>query len=199
MSFENVKLYDESVQTVSIDDPYEPGKLAVFPVRESFETSTGEEYLAERPEHLSTTLLPGRYWIGDPHVFLEEDEHPRAWDALYDLGFFIQDNYTVSVHKPSQSATEGVLGHVYGTDDGAYFVEGYGGYSVVDSGMIGIFGNLENFAPADAKALNIFGNFVNVPVESEIVTQDEVLGTGVFIKPRQENYPTIGVRLSNEE
>ena len=42
MSFENVQLYDESAQTVSIDDPYEPGKLAVFPVRESFETSTGK-------------------------------------------------------------------------------------------------------------------------------------------------------------
>lgn len=199
MSFESVKLYDESVQTVSIEDPYEPGKLAVFPVRESFETSTGEEYRVERPEQLSTTLLPGEYWIGDPHVFLEEDEHPRAWDALYNLGFFIQDNYTVSVHKPSQSATEGVLGHVYGTDDGAYFIEGFGGYSVVDSGMIGIFANLENFAPADTKSLNIFGNFVNIPVESEIVTQDEVLGTGVFIKPRQENYPTIGVQITHEE
>ena len=91
MSFENVQLYDESAQTVSIDDPYEPGKLAVFPVRESFETSTGEEYRVERPEQLSTILLPGEYWIGDPHVFLEEDEHPRAWDALYNLGFFIQD------------------------------------------------------------------------------------------------------------
>ena len=65
--------------------------------------------------------------------------------------------------------------------------------------MIGIFANLENFAPADTKALNIFGNFVNIPVESEIVTQDDVLGTGVFIKPRQDNYPTIGVRLTHEE
>ena len=65
--------------------------------------------------------------------------------------------------------------------------------------MIGIFGNLENFSLADAKALNIFGNFVNVPVKSEIVTHDNVLGTGVFIKPRQDNYPTVGVRLSREE
>lgn len=199
MSFESVKLYNESVREVPIDDPYTPGESVVVPVRETFTASTGEEYLAERPEYLSTTLLPGEYWIGDPHVFLEEDEHTRAWDALYNLGFFIQDNYTVSVHKPSQSATEGVLGNVYGTDDGAYFIEGFGGYSVVDSGMIGIFANLENFAPADTKSLNIFGNFVNIPVESEIVTQDEVLGTGVFIKPRQENYPTIGVRLTHEE
>lgn len=200
MSFENVQLYDESAQTVSIDDPYEPGKLTVFPVRESFETSTGEEYLVERPEHLSTTLLPGQYWIGDPHVFLEEDEHPRAWDALYDLGFFIQDNYTVSVHKPSQSATEGVLGHVYGTDDGVYPVEGVtSGHVVVDSGMVGVFSNLKSFSLANQEELNALGVFVSVPEESEIVTEDEVLGTGVFIKPCQDNYPTIGVRLTHEE
>ena len=72
MSFESVKLYDASVREVPIEDPYNPGQAVLVPVRENFTTSTGEEYLAERPEHLSTTLLPGRYWIGDPSVFLDE-------------------------------------------------------------------------------------------------------------------------------
>ena len=200
MSFESVKLYDASVREVPIDDPYNPGQSVLVPVRGVFTTSTGEEYLAERPEHLSTTLLPGKYWIGDPNVFLDEDNYPAAWDALYDLGFFIQDNYTVSVHKPSQSVTEGVLGHVYGTDDGVYPVEGVTDtHVVVDSGMIGVFSNPGSFAPANPEELNTLGVFVSIPTESEIVTQDEVLGTGVFIKPRQGDHPTIGVWTPGEE
>ena len=200
MSFESVKLYDKSVQTVSIDDPYEPGKLAVFPVRESFETSDGEEYMVERPEHLSTTLLPGRYWIGDPSVFLDEEDHPAGWDALCALGFFSEDNYTVSVHKPSQEPAEGVLGHVYGTDDGVYPVEGVtDAHVVVDSGMVGVFTNLDSFAAANLEELNTLGVFVSVPEGSEIVAQDDTLGTGVFIKPRQGDRPTIGVWTPGEE
>ena len=200
MSFESVKLYDASVREVPIDDPYNPGQSVLVPVRETFTTSTGEEYLAERPEHLSTTLLPGQYWIGDPSVFLDEEGHPEGWDALCDLGFFSHDNYTVSVHKASQSAAEGVLGHVYGTDDGVYPVEGVtDAHVVVDSGMVGVFSNPENFTPSSLEELNTLGVFVSIPKESEIVTHDDVLGTGVFIKPRQGAQPTIGVWTPGEE
>lgn len=200
MSFESVKLYNESVREVTIDDPYNPGESVVVPVRATFTASTGEEYLAERPEHLSTTLLPGQYWIGDPSVFLDEEGHPESWDALCDLGFFSEDNYTVSVHKPSQGPAEGVLGHVYGTDDGVYPVEGTtDAHVVVDSGMIGVFTNLDSFAPTNPEDLNTLGVFVSIPMESEIVTHDDVLGTGVFIKPRQGTQPTIGVWTPGEE
>jgi hypothetical protein len=200
MSFESVKLYDTSVREVPIDDPYNPGESVVVPVRATFTTSTGEKYLAERPEHLSTTLMPGQYWIGDPSVFLDEEGHPEGWDALCALGFFSQDNYTVSVHKPGQEPAEGVLGHVYGTDDGVYPVEGVtDAHVVVDSGMVGVFSNPENFTPTSLEELNTLGVFVSVPEESEIVAQDDTLGTGVFIKPRQGDRPTIGVWTPGEE
>ena len=200
MSFESVKLYDTSVREVPIDDPYDPGQSVLVPVRGIFTTSTGEEYLAERPEHLSTTLLPGQYWIGDPSVFLDEEGHPEGWDTLCDLGFFSEDNYTVSVHKPSQEPAEGVLGYVYGTDDGVYPVEGVtDSHVVIDSGMVGVFSNPESFTPANREELNTLGVFVSIPTESEIVTKDDVLGTGVFIKSRQGDHPTIGVWTPGEE
>ena len=110
------------------------------------------------------------------------------------------NNYTVSVHKPSQEPAEGVLGHVYGTDDGVYPVEGVtDAHVVVDSGMVGVFSNPENFTLTSLEELNTLGVFVSIPMESEIVTHDDVLGTGVFIKPRQGDRPTIGVWTPGEE